>query len=97
MSNDKALTTLVPTSVERVLAEFAERNRKAMSGDSTAKKVRVTVHLKSGRELRGFPLAVGEARETVLLQLDTSMATADVSHVPFSSVEAVTVHSIFEL
>ena len=96
MSQETLLTSLVPTSVERVLAEFADRNRKAILGDTT-KKIRLTVHLKSGRELRGFPLAVGDARETVLIHLDGSMASVDVAHVPFSSVEAVTVHQLVEI
>lgn len=91
MSFEKVLLGLVPTSCEKVLAECAERTRKTLQGTPT-RQIRVTVHLKSGKELQGYPLAVGEARETVLIKLERPGGGADVAHVPFNSVEAVTVH-----
>jgi hypothetical protein len=94
LSVPDGLANLKPERLERVLEELAAISRRVANGEPL-ERPSVTLHLGSGRELRGALLDVtSDSGTTVALLLDARDRFAqDVTHVLVARLEAVTVHN----
>lgn len=95
---DAALRALAPTSVEELLTELvllSHRWKKSLP----VRRPEVTLHLRTGRDVRGILLDRAERTRggpTVLVHVlgHGPHPEYDVAYVPVSSIEAVTVHDL---
>ena len=98
MSSPAILATLKPQRLERLLEELAAISRRVSKGEAL-ERPNVTLHLGSGRELRGALLDVtSDSGGAVALLLDVQERfTVDVTHVSVARLEAITVHDALNL
>lgn len=89
MSDRRALHNLEAQSIDRVLGELAELAAREKRGEEV-RLPPVTLHLRSGRDLRGVVLAIGSRDGAVLFQSGED----DAVHVAPSSIEALTRHEV---
>jgi hypothetical protein len=92
---EKVLRELQAKRPERVLEELGELARRTRAGE-TLRRPRVTLHLKSARDLSGFVLDVGRDGGEAHVLLHTPPEW-NVAHVSMAHIEAVTVHDVLGL
>jgi hypothetical protein len=83
-----AIDALEPNPIDRVLSELAALAARNRRGEDL-RLPQVTLHLRSGRDLRGAVLAIGRDG-AVLFQA----SEADATHLSASSIEALTRHDV---
>ncbi len=98
MSLPDDLASLKPQRLERLLEELAAISRRVSKGEAL-ERPNVTLHLGSGRELRGALLDVtSDSGGAVALLLGAPERFAvDVTHVSVARLEAITVHDALGL
>lgn len=84
----RALWAIEPQSIDRVLNELASLAEREKRGDEVHVPS-VTLHLRSGRDVRGAVLALGR-ESSVLFQ----SGDGDAMHLASSSIEALTRHDV---
>jgi hypothetical protein len=92
---ERVLRELTARHPERLLEELAELARRIRAGEAL-RRPRVTLHLRSARDLSGFVLDVGHEGGMASVLLHTPPEW-NVAHVPMGSLEAVTVHDVLGL
>jgi hypothetical protein len=92
------LAGLIPRQPLRLLEELAALSRRVGAGEGFARP-RVTLHLRSGRDVTGTLLGCAEDHgERVALLLETrERESLDVTHISVSSLEALTVYDAARL
>ncbi len=97
---EQRLFELEPRSPVRLLEELGHLSDRVAGGEPL-RRPRVTLYLRSGRELSGLVLRVRHQGQlpVVLIHLPGGGRTPefDVAHVPLDSVEAVVVHDVVSL
>ncbi|HSP80620.1 MAG TPA: hypothetical protein VLQ93_18970, partial [Myxococcaceae bacterium] len=99
---EKALKELEARTLDELLTRLAELQPLRAKGEPV-RLPRVTLHLRSGRELQGFLLELREdprgGRSVVLhaLSADARRAEPDAIFVRPESIEAITVHDLSSL
>jgi hypothetical protein len=92
---ERVLRELTARNPERLLEELGELARRIRAGEGL-RRPRVTLHLRSARDLSGFVLDVGREGSTASVLLHTPPEW-NVAHVPMAAIEAVTVHDVLDL
>lgn len=95
---ERALQRWPSRNLEQLFDDLSHLGRRWKDGEAV-RVPRVTVHLRSGRELVGFVLDVHGDRNggrTVLLRSPAAAhpSGVDVTHVPWANVDALTVHDV---
>ncbi len=89
---------ILAKSLDRILDELGEFGRRVRGGEQLRLPT-ITLHLKSGRDLRGQVVDVsrdGDGPPQILMHApgDGRFAGVDVVHIPVNNIEAMTVHDV---
>ncbi|MEW6733981.1 MAG: hypothetical protein AB1489_21825 [Acidobacteriota bacterium] len=102
MSDKQTTLSILPAkTVSAILAELHSLRRRANAGENIP-TVLITLHLRSGRDLRGWLIDLSEERGQLaaLLQLpgnDLHNPQTDLLYLELSTIEAVTIHNAWEV